>query len=198
MIAAAPDATARAAGSALQGRNPFLKNSLRGIRQSAVNIPRLFQTETRRRMGAVLKHIRSCSIDRNRSRIGWQDPAAPDLACSCMVSNLNFLFFLSDILSFSYRFYMNYSFKNRPAGTVLKRPGPCILTQLLLLFHKKRCGIISVSAVREQSHNCPASEFRPFCQLNGSLQSRSGGNPDQHAFCLCQQLCHVKSILVFD
>ena len=55
--------------ASLQCRNPLFQDLLGRIRKTAIDIARLFQSKPRRRMGRVLKYIRSRLVNRYGSCI---------------------------------------------------------------------------------------------------------------------------------
>ena len=56
--------------------------------------------------------------------------------------------------------------------------------QLRLLFSKERCGVVTVSGIRKQSHDGLAFVFRAFCQLDSCIESCAGGNSNKDSLFL--------------
>ena len=56
--------------TALESRDPLLKNSLSGVCESAVDVARVAETEAVCGVLAVMENVRSCGVNRNRSCVG--------------------------------------------------------------------------------------------------------------------------------
>ena len=56
--------------TALESRDPLLKNSLSGVCESAVDVARVTETEAVCGVLAVMENVGSCGVNRNRSCVG--------------------------------------------------------------------------------------------------------------------------------